>query len=48
LWSGGPTGPEGSIYILPLLVIMATSMWLWWGRRRAAVQSSPYIDDQPS
>jgi membrane protease YdiL (CAAX protease family) len=48
LWSGGPTGPEGSIYILPLLLIMAAAMWLWWGRRGAVVRRSPYIDDQPS
>lgn len=33
LWSGGSTGPEGSVLILPLLVIMALAMWLWWGRR---------------
>ncbi|MDQ1450287.1 MAG: protease family protein, partial [Acidobacteriaceae bacterium] len=30
LWSGGPTGPEGSLYIIPLLLIMALAMWLWW------------------
>lgn len=33
LWSGGLTGPEGSIYIIPLLIIIALAMWLWWGRR---------------
>lgn len=33
LWSGGKTGPEGSILIVPLLVVMAILMWLWWGRR---------------
>jgi uncharacterized protein len=33
LWSGGPTGPEGSLYIIPLLLIMALAMWLWWRRR---------------
>lgn len=33
LWSGGLTGPEGSIYIIPLLIIVAICMWLWWGRR---------------
>lgn len=33
LWSGGATGPEGSILILPLLLIMAIAMFLWWGRR---------------
>lgn len=33
LWSGGLTGPEGSIYTIPLLIIVAICMWLWWGRR---------------
>ena len=33
LWSGGLTGPEGSLYTVPLLIIIALAMWLWWGRR---------------
>ena len=33
LWSGGKTGPEGSILIVPLLIVMAILMWLWWGHR---------------
>jgi membrane protease YdiL (CAAX protease family) len=33
LWSGGTTGPEGSLLVLPLLAIFALLMWLWWGRR---------------
>ena len=33
LWSGGATGPEGSLLTVPLLLIMALAMWLWWGRR---------------
>jgi uncharacterized protein len=33
LWSGGTTGPEGSVIVLPLLVVIAAGMWLWWGRR---------------
>lgn len=33
LWSGGKTGPEGSLLVLPLLAIIAILMWLWWGRR---------------
>jgi uncharacterized protein len=36
LWSGGPTGPEGSLYIVPLLLIMALAMWLWWHRKPVA------------
>ena len=33
LWSGGATGPEGSIVVLPLLLVIALSMALWWGWR---------------
>lgn len=33
LWSGGTTGPEGSILVLPLLAVIAVLMVLWWGRR---------------
>jgi membrane protease YdiL (CAAX protease family) len=33
LWSGGTTGPEGSLLVVPLIVIAALLMWLWWGRR---------------
>jgi membrane protease YdiL (CAAX protease family) len=33
LWSGGTTGPEGSLLALLLVAVMALGMWLWWGRR---------------
>jgi uncharacterized protein len=33
LWSGGTTGPEGSILVLALVGVIALLMWLWWGRR---------------
>jgi membrane protease YdiL (CAAX protease family) len=33
LFSGGLTGPEGSLYTIPLILIMALCMALWWGRR---------------
>jgi uncharacterized protein len=33
LWSGGTTGPEGSVLVLPLILIFAVLMWVWWGRR---------------
>jgi membrane protease YdiL (CAAX protease family) len=33
LWSGGSTGPEGSLVMLPLLAVMAIGMWVWWGRK---------------
>jgi membrane protease YdiL (CAAX protease family) len=31
LWSGGTTGPEGSVMALPLFIAVGTIMWLWWG-----------------
>jgi uncharacterized protein len=37
LWSGGTAGPEGSILILPLVILMSTAMWLWWGVRKRGV-----------
>ena len=40
LWSGGATGPEGSLLALGVLAIMALFMWLWWRNR---VQS-PFLD----
>jgi uncharacterized protein len=33
LWSGGTTGPEGSILVIPLLLLTALAMFLWWGSR---------------
>ncbi|HEX4308857.1 MAG TPA: type II CAAX endopeptidase family protein [Acidobacteriaceae bacterium] len=33
LWSGGATGPEGSVIVLPLLLVIVLAMGLWWGRR---------------
>ncbi|HEY0797007.1 MAG TPA: type II CAAX endopeptidase family protein [Acidisarcina sp.] len=35
LWSGGATGPEGSIFVVPVMLVMAGSMWLMWGRNRS-------------
>jgi membrane protease YdiL (CAAX protease family) len=34
LWSGGTTGPEGSLLFLPLVILVGAGMWLWWGKRR--------------
>jgi membrane protease YdiL (CAAX protease family) len=32
LWSGGATGPEGSAFVLPLLLVITLLMWHVWGR----------------
>jgi hypothetical protein len=39
LWSGGSPGPEGSLHVTPLVIIMATVMWQWWGRKTSAVKN---------
>jgi uncharacterized protein len=33
IWSGGGTGPEGSVLVLPLLAVIVAVMILWWGPR---------------
>jgi membrane protease YdiL (CAAX protease family) len=33
IWSGGPTGPEGSIYVIPILGVIALGVWFAWRRR---------------
>ncbi len=32
LWSGGSTGPEGSIYAIPAMALIALGVWLAWGQ----------------
>jgi hypothetical protein len=32
LWSGGPTGPEGSIYVIPTMALIAAGIWIAWGQ----------------
>jgi uncharacterized protein len=34
LFSGGATGPEGSLLILPLLLVIAVLMWFAWRRNK--------------
>jgi len=34
LWSGGSAGPEASLFLFPLLILMAICMWIWWGNLR--------------
>ena len=39
LWSGGTTGPEGSLYTLPILAILAAGLYLAWGRNPAGIRT---------
>jgi len=34
LWSGGAVGPEGSLFLFPLMCAICLVMWAWWGRAR--------------
>jgi membrane protease YdiL (CAAX protease family) len=33
IWSGGPTGPEGSIYVIPTMAVIALGVWIAWSQR---------------
>jgi uncharacterized protein len=37
LWSGGRAGPEASLLVVPLVILVGSGMWLWWGRRKDQV-----------
>jgi membrane protease YdiL (CAAX protease family) len=39
IWSGGPTGPEGSLYVLPTMAIIALGVWIAW--RRSGRRNEP-------
>lgn len=36
LWSGGSAGPEGSLLLLPLLIILSVGVCVCWGRGKRA------------
>ena len=36
LWSGGATGPEGSLLVVPLILIIALLMWVAWKNKKVA------------
>jgi uncharacterized protein len=40
LWSGGATGPEGSILVIPLLLFIALLMWIIWRRTNVPKSNS--------
>jgi hypothetical protein len=40
LWSGGADGPEGSLLILPILVLLLAALLVLYGRRKSAVPLS--------
>lgn len=34
LWSGGTAGPEASLAVVPLVIVVGIGMWLWWGGKK--------------
>ncbi len=40
LWSGGATGPEGSLLVIVLLLIVAALMWITWHKKTTATDLS--------
>src|SRR5271163_3873472 len=43
IWSGGTTGPEGSVYAVIILLVAAGGLWLVCGRNRAQWSSFPKL-----
>jgi hypothetical protein len=41
LWSGGTTGPEGSVYAVIALLVVGLGLWLVWGRTGKQWSNSP-------
>jgi membrane protease YdiL (CAAX protease family) len=42
LWSGGLTGPEGSIYVIPIMAVIVLGLWIVWRHRdNNAVLAAP-------
>jgi len=44
--SGGASGPEASLLMLPLYTTILVGMWIWWGRRRSALPDPLGIEKQ--
>jgi hypothetical protein len=40
LWSGGSDGPEGSLLVIPIILVVLVALILVYGRRRRAESPS--------
>jgi len=47
IWSGGPTGPEGSIYVIPTMAIVALGVWIAWSRRESGREPAEILATSP-
>jgi membrane protease YdiL (CAAX protease family) len=47
IWSGGPTGPEGSIYVIPTMAIIALGLWIAWSQRQPRKDPAAILATSP-
>ncbi len=47
IWSGGPTGPEGSIYVIPTMAIIALAVWIAWSRSERLEEPAVILATRP-
>lgn len=47
LWSGGTDGPEGSLLVLPVCLLLLAALWLVYGRSGAARAAAPQAHPLP-
>jgi len=47
IWSGGPTGPEGSIYAIPTMAIIALAVWIAWSRSERLKEPAVILTTRP-
>jgi membrane protease YdiL (CAAX protease family) len=47
LLSGGPTGPEGSLYVFVVVLLLALGIFLWWRRREPRPLALAFRPEQP-
>jgi uncharacterized protein len=47
IWSGGLTGPEGSIYVIPTMTVIALGLWIAWKPTRPAQEAAAILAIHP-
>jgi len=47
LWSGGATGPEGSVYVIPTMGIITLGVWIAWGQRKSRKEPVVILATRP-
>jgi uncharacterized protein len=47
LWSGGATGPEGSIYVIPVMAVIALGVWIAWSKSERLKEPAAILATHP-